>query len=238
MLLKSRISQIEPYTEYWHQEKLGKLSSSEISKVIGDAKGMLSYLYRKVGEELTGVPAKNDIQTEATVNGHVFEPQALKAYCQDKGYKFYVESKLIHGSHEKYCSTPDGLIIRGERSDEDAYDVWPVEVKCPLTYEAFISLYLCNTPLDVFKVKKEYFYQTLDQIDNCGALNGVFIVYHPDFVVNGKRGLYKAINFRLMESRGNEYPLKKELDLLRERKKAAVERMASIKEEICTSSTK
>lgn len=232
MLLKSRISKIEPYTEFWHQEKLGKLSSSEISKVMEDNKGMLSYIYRKVGEELTGVPAKNEIQTEATVNGHVFEPIALREYAQANGIKHFVESKLIHGSHEKYCSTPDGLVITAQRTDVDGWDVWPVEAKCPLTYEAFISLYLCETPFDILKVKKDYFWQLMDQIDNCGSLQGIFVVYHPDFVVNGKRGLHKAIPFRIMEPSGKEFPLKKQLDFLRERKKLAVDIFEEVKAKI------
>lgn len=232
MLLKSRISNIEPYTEYWHQEKLGKLSSSEIHYVIGDGKGMLSYLYRKVGEELTGVPAKNEIQTEATINGHVFEPVALREYMKDNNVGYFVESKLIQGDNERFCSTPDGLIIKAQRTDVDGWDVWPVEVKCPLTYEAFISLYLCETPFDILKLKKEYFYQLLDQIDNCGSLQGVFIVYHPDFEIKGKRGLYKAINFRIMQDVGGTYPLKYELDILRARKKRALQKFDEIKTRI------
>lgn len=232
MLLKNRISKIDPYTESWHQEKLGKLSSSEIHNVIGESKGMLSYIYRKVGEELTGVPAKSEIQTEATINGHVFEPIALREYMQANDIKFYVESKLVHGSNPKFCSTPDGLIIKAERKEEDGWDVWPVEVKCPLTYEAFISLYVCETPFDVLKIKPAYFWQLMDQIDNCGALNGVFIVYHPDFVVGGKQGLHKAINFRIMEEVDKKFPLKKQLDLLRERKNAALKKYDEVKQKI------
>jgi len=229
MLLKSKISQITINTEEWLQERLSRFTSSENHFLMGEkpfTQGALSYIYRKVGESLSGVAERNSIENEATTHGNVFEPEALRKYQQKFGVQFLVTQKMIIGANEQFSSTPDAIQILSETSDGLGYRVKPIEVKCPLTYAAYVELFLCDTPLDVWRVEKKYYVQVLDQIDNCGALEGELVVYHPSF----RTGQMKVIPFRIMEKVGNEYPLKNDLDLLRKRKLMAIEKFNQIKD--------
>ena len=228
MLLKSRISPVEMHSEQWHSERSSRFTSSENHNLMGEkflTQGCISYIYRKVGEELTGVPARDSVETAATVHGNVYEPEALRKYKAKMGIEFLVTQKLIYGESERFSSTPDAIEILSERTDCEGYNVRPIEVKCPPTYDAYIGLCMCNTPFDLKKEEKKYFYQMLDQIDTCGALAGTFVVYHPDFTV----GNMKIIEFRIMDNINGFYPLKKELDFLRERKQMAVQKYNEVK---------
>lgn len=231
MLLKSRISPVEMHSEQWHSERSSRFTSSENYNLMGEkpfTQGAISYIYRKVGEELTGVPARDSVDTPATIHGNVFEPEALRKYKAKMGIEFLVTQKLIYGESERFSSTPDAIEILSERSDCEGYNVKPIEVKCPPTYDAYIGLCMCNTPADLKKHEKSYYWQLIDQVDTCGALGGTFICYHPDFQI----GQMKIIEFRIMEQIGNVFPLKNDLDFLRERKKLAVIKYNEIKDKM------
>lgn len=221
------------HTEEWFQARLSRFTSSDNHYLMGEkpfTQGAMSYIYRKVGEELTGVPARDSIESAATAHGNIYEPAAIRRYAEKRGIKFLVTQKLIYGENDKCSSTPDAIEILSERTDCDGYNVKPVEVKCPMTYDAYIGLCMCNTPFDLKREERKYFYQLLDQIDNCGALAGAFVAYHPDFSV----GEMKIIEFRIMEKVGTDFPLKRELDLLRERKRMAVEKYIEVKAKMST----
>lgn len=231
MLLKSQISNIEINTEQWHQERLFRFTSSENYNLMGEkpfTQGAMTYIYRKVGEENSGVAEKDNIETEATSHGNVYEPECLRKYKAQEGIEFMVTQKMIIGTNPRFSSTPDAIHVLSATGDGLGFNVEPIEIKCPLTYAAYIELFLCDTAMDVRKVDKvgkKYFYQVLDQIDNCGALSGKLIVYHPSF----RTGQMKIIPFRIMEKVGNDYPLKNELNMLRNRKLMAIEKFDEIK---------
>lgn len=235
MLLISQISNIELHSPEWLQYRLGRFTSSEIYNLMGDdelTKGAISYIYRKVGEELSGVAASESFETTAMAHGNVYEVDAIRRYAEREGIKFLITQKMIKGLEDRYSSTPDAIKIISNVPNEEAYNVNPIEVKCPMTYEAYIALALCETAQDVKKVEKKYYWQLLDQMYNCGALTGTLVIYHPNFKV----GQLKVIDFRVMECvpsfGATKYPMKSDLDMLKKRKLAAISKFNEIKDKI------
>lgn len=222
MLDKRAITKVHIHSEEWFKERLGKFTASEIHYLMGDkqwSEGALSYIYLKVGEDVSGLPCRDDVDTNTTRHGNLYEPEALKLFAEDKGLKFLVTQCLVSPPDSRFSSTPDGLIIKGETDTH--YNVETVEVKCPYSYDAYIRLFLCNTPEDVKKEEKKYYWQVLDQMDNCGALRGYLVVYQPAF----RAGSKKIIEFRKID-------LLKEFDFLQGRKKAAEIKFNEIRDKL------
>lgn len=230
MLNKAYISKIKPMSDEWMVARRGKLTSSENHFLVSDkfmTTGCLSYLYRKVGELLTNVTASSDLNTEATIHGLMYEAEAIQKFARVYGFKYIICQQLIALPGTKFGSTPDGIIVLNESLDEQMYNVRTIEVKCPMTYANFIALSLCKTPQDLKYLNKEYYWQVLDQMDNCDCMHGYFVAYHPDF----KAGNFHVIEFRKMQPEGIEggklikFPITKDLSFLKERKKMASEYM-------------
>lgn len=231
MLLKSKITDITILSDAWYQTKLAKFSSSEIYNLCGEKPftiGAMSYIYRKVGEELSGLPAKEDIDTTATRHGNLYEIDGIQKAAQQQGKDFLVVQKLICDPSTRFGSTPDCLDIISESTDKLSWQVEPWEIKCPLTYDNYIKLALCNSPLEVKRAEVKYYWQLLDQLDNCDSLKGKLVIYHPHF----KAGGLKIIPFRIMEQIEGKYPMKSDLDLLRQRKLMAVDKFNEVREKL------
>lgn len=224
MLHKSKISKIQIYTDEWFEHRLSKFTSSGISALMSEASA-LTYVYKKVGEALTGVRSAVDIDNEYTQWGLAHENEALMKFGVKKGLDFITTQNLIWSPDSVFASTPDGLIVRKESTDNNFYDVSTIEVKCPPTFNNFIKLWLCETPEDLKKSESKYYWQKLDQMDNCDCLNGFFIIYHPDF----KAGNYREIEFRKIN-------LMKDFKHLQERKKWAESKFIEVRDKMLLSS--
>jgi len=213
MLKKTSISNIVIHSDDWFRGRLGKFTSSEIHYLMG-AKGIgeggLSYIYRKVGEELCGTPCRREVSTEATEHGNLYETENLRKFGEKMGIEFLVTQKLIAPVDSRFASTPDGLIIHRESSDGLEYEVSCVEAKCPLSYDGYIKLWKCRTPEEVKKESAAYYWQVISQMNVCESLNGYLSVYHPHFrsgqlnIVHFKKidliGDFKLLNHRQMEA--------------------------------------
>lgn len=239
MLNKAHISKIKPMSDEWMVARRGKLTSSENHNLASDTfmtTGCRSYLYRKVGEMLTNVTATSELNTEATIHGLVNESIAVEKFARLYKFKYIICQQLIAIPDTKFGSTPDGIIVLNESLDEQMYNVRTVEVKCPITYANFIALSMCKTPQDLKAENKEYYWQVLDQMDNCDCMIGYFVVYHPDF----RAGNFHVIEFRKMQPEGIEhkkvikFPIAKDLAFLKERKKMASDYMDELYLELCS----
>lgn len=237
MLKKSSITRKNILSDEWYDGRIGKFTSSEIHYLCGDkfeTTGCLNYVYRKVGEQLTGKSVKNDIDVEATRWGAAFEADAIKKFAKWKGLTYIVCQQLVTEEGSMFGSTPDGLIVNRVNSDDTAYDVTTVEVKCPQTYANYVSLALCRTPQDVKLTDKKYYWQVIDQMLNCECLVGYFVCYHPDF----KEGNMNIVEFRKMQEigfeNGNEikFPLVKDMAFLSDRKVLAVKKFNEIRQKV------
>lgn len=145
----------------------------------------VSYVYQKAGELVTGksTTVEDDIiEDENTSWGREYEPAAIKKFGLLMGINFLVTQKLIMNPETRFSSTPDAIWVHGQsilKSDE--YNVSTLEVKCPRKYPRFIPLWECKTPEALKKYSKKYYWQVIDQMDNCDSALGYFACYHPHF---------------------------------------------------------
>lgn len=203
MLLKTKISEhqisLDPVlNEKYDAAKIGKFTSSEFHYLMAE-KGIgsagLNYIYRKVGEVMTGMKCRADISTAATEHGLTYEREGLMKFGEKMGLKSLLVQRLIL-SEDGFCGgTPDGLIVLGESEDKLSYNVQSVEIKCPLSFDGYIRLWKCKTPEDLKKEAREYFVQVCHQMYLTEALVGWFICYHPFF----KSGQMNIIEFRKVD---------------------------------------
>lgn len=233
MLHKSKISKIKIHSDEWHASRLGKFTSSEIYRLMGSAESFIRYVREKVGEELTGKSAKQEVDTDATRWGLFHEADALTKFGQKKGLDFLIAQQLITEDGSRFGSTPDGLVVLRISPDDTEYEVEPTEVKCPPTFANYIGLYQCNSAADIKKEESKYYWQVLDQLDNCQSLAANFVVYHPDFRVGNLKIIRIEANEPFVDSKGKKtFPLYEDLKLLREKKKQAVEMFDIIRQEL------
>lgn len=235
MLKKAHISSIKSGSDAWYMARLGKFTSSEIHYLTfprGFTDQSLAYIRRKVGEELTGKPAKEDIDTNATRHGLMHEATAVRKFGKQVGLEFIIVQQLITDPATRFGSTPDGLIVLRESPDKTEYEVETLEVKCPPSFDGYILLYECETPGDLKKKKREYYWQVLDQMLQCGAKQGHLVIYHPDF----KAGNHKTITFNplhpVLTSKGKTFPIFNDLKLLRERKELGLVKFDEIRSKL------
>lgn len=224
MLKVEHISQIPIHSEEWKIARLAKFTSSMMFNLMGDKmltdRGV-AYLYEKVGEEMTGIPAKYEVDTPETRHGLLYENEAIRKFGQIMGVEFLVTQKLITAPGTRFGSTPDALWVKAKYGDQ--YDVETAEIKCYPSYAHFIECVLCDTPAQLKAVDKKLYFQVLDQMDNCDCLRGYAVLYHPDF----KAGGFKIIPFRKLE-------MKDEFKFLKERKKLAEEKFNEIRDKLLT----
>ena len=237
MLKKSSISKIQILSDEWFDSRLGKFTSSEISFLCNDkflTNGCLSYIYRKAGEILTGKSVKSELEMDALRWGAYYEADAIKKFAKSKGLDYMVCQQLITEPGSRFGSTPDGIIVNRESSCKTMYDVATVEVKCPPTFTNYVKLALCKTPQELKHADNSYYWQVLDQMDNCDCLTAYFVAYHPDF----KSGNMNIIEFRKMQPTGIEYglevkfPITKDINFLKDRKQMAVKKLEEITKQV------
>lgn len=224
MLKKESITSVEMHSDAWYAGRLGKFSSSMIHTLMGKTPftdGAMTYIMERVGEELSGQPAKREIDTDATRWGLLYENEAIKKFGVTMGLDFLVVQKLIVVPETRFSSTPDALIVRKDYGD--SYDVSSVEVKCFPGYGHYIECALCNTPEELKKVDSKIFWQILDQMDNCDCLTGYGVFYHPSMRAGG----FKVIEFKKIN-------LLQDLKLLKERKNLAVSKFEEIRDKMLT----
>ncbi len=236
MLKKSHISAIKAGSQQWYDERLAKFTSSEIHFLTyptGLTDGSLSYIRRKVGEELTGKSSKEEIDTVATRHGLQHEEAAVRKFGIKAGLEFVVVQQLISPPGTRFGGTPDALILLRESPDQTEYEVETVEVKCPPSFDGYISLFECETPAALKKEKREYYWQVIDQMLICGAKRGHFVIYHPDF----KAGNHKSMVFDplapVIDVKGNKgWPIREDLITLVRRKKEALDKFDEIRSKL------
>lgn len=223
MLHKDHICKVQVYSDEWFKIRLGRFTSSRINALMTDqpfGTGAMTYIYHKVGEMLTGQTTAEDevIEDENTAWGNQYEPEAVNLFGVKMNLTFLAVQKLILAPEKQFSSTPDAIWVKGICKNDYEYNVRSVEVKCPRKYHKFIPYYMCDTPDKVKRINKVYYWQVLDQMDNCGSAVGYLAFYHPLFP--------KEANMRIIEF--NKVDLWDDFKLLKERKHSAVEKFNEV----------
>lgn len=228
MLLKSKISQhslsLDPLlNEKYKAAKYGLFTSSEFHFLCAE-KGLgavgRNYIYRKVGEVMTGMPCRPDISTIATEHGLNYEREGLTVFGEKMGLSQLLVQRLILDGDGRTGGTPDGLIVLGESIDGLSLNVQTCEIKCPISFDGYIRLFKCKTPDDLKAESRPYYFQVLHQMELCGALDGWFIVYHPFF----KSGQMNIIPFNKVQITKNvKIGEKSDFKIMAERKAEAIQ---------------
>jgi hypothetical protein len=232
MLKKSKISKIKIHSDEWHESRLAKFTSSEIHNLMGGT--FNTYVRTKVGEELTGRSAKGEIDVEATRWGSFHEADAIKKFGNKMGLEFIICQQLVTEEGSRFGSTPDGLIVSRISPDETEYEVETAEVKCPITFSNYLLLFECETPQDLKNAEKKYYWQVLDQMDNCESLRGHFIAYHPDFKAGNMKHIVFETSQVIETPKGKKFPIYDDLKLLRQKKAEAVVSFDILRDKLMT----
>lgn len=211
-------------SEEWRMGRLARATASEWHYWMGDkpyTQGAMSYLYRKLGEESTGLPCRDEVNSIATEHGHKFESEGLVKFGKAKGLEYLVTQTLIVQPDSRFSCTPDALIVHSESEDKLSYNVSTVEMKAPYSYDAYVGLALCKTPADVKKENKIYYAQVLFQMDLCDALKGYLCIYQPFF----RFGQMNIVEFRKKD-------LLEDFRILKERKILFEQKFNEVREEL------
>jgi len=114
-------------TPEWFAARLGKVTASRISDIIGKTQSGYSasranYMALLICERLTGAAAES-YSNAAMQHGTDTEPMALSAYEAAQGVLVQAEGFVTHPSIEQSGASPDGLVG----------DSGLIEIKCPNT---------------------------------------------------------------------------------------------------------
>lgn len=202
MISKKNIIKVEPNTEQWLKARLGFFTSSK-AETLCKPKGFgvtgMKYIYSCVGEELSGQVLEKEIFSSSIAHGNMYETQAIEAatpfILKYLGMSECVGVKWFVTRDERNGSTPDMMLVLNET--EDAYDVIPIEAKCPETYQEYINLSLCEKPSELKKANEIYYWQVLHQMFVCDSKIGMFVAYHPYMKIGGLHIL--VFNYEVIE---------------------------------------
>lgn len=151
----------------WHQQRLGKLTSSRFGDMMvqGRAKddlygaAAMKYIYEKIAEQITRQP--HVVTSQATDWGTQMEQHAIELYEKETGNKVHQCGFLEFGEHAG--GTPDGLV-----GDDGV-----IEVKCPFNPANHVEAFIEE------KVPKQYIFQIQGNLMVTGRKWCDFISYDP-----------------------------------------------------------
>jgi len=167
----------------WQSERLGKITASEIHKIMKSGRGKdeyfgqtaLSYLDEKIAEIITGVPCKDLTGMNAIEWGNAHENEAIMALEEKTG----LQVEYFGGANPKFFpfnsfsgGSPDGIA-----------DEYVVEVKCPYNSGVHAKNLIASLSGKgnewLQKHREEYFFQVQFNIMCCKRDKALFISYDP-----------------------------------------------------------
>jgi hypothetical protein len=168
---------IEQRSDAWFELRKGKMTSSEIYKIMGGEKtkdGLSetakTYLLERVSEKLGGAPALSHpvgSRPAALEWGYELEELACNVYQEKRNMVVDKASFMIYNDY--YGGSPDGLV------KPDGI----IEIKCPYASANHFKHGLIETDADFKKVAPSYYYQCLSNIICANAQWCDFISFDP-----------------------------------------------------------
>lgn len=200
---------IEQRSPEWFEIRRGKITSSEIYKIMSD-KGLTetakTYLLEKVCEYFNGY--KEPASGQALEWGTELESVAIEHYEQMTGNKVEKASFILADEH--YGGSPDGIVLpKGI-----------IEVKCPFNSANHFKHGLIDSPAKFKKVVPNYYYQCISNMICAEATWCDFISFDPRVLE-----AYQMFTFRLELD-------PEEVISVKEKVQDAVEYMKELREKI------
>lgn len=164
---------IEQRSPAWYSIRKGRLTSSEIYKIMGEGKSKTesfsetakTYLLEKVSERLGGF--KESAVSPSLDWGTDLEETARKIYQASTGNVTTICSFISVSDH--YGGSPDSIV------DPDG----TVEIKCPYNSVNHFKYGLIKTPQDFKKTSPAYYYQCISHMNVTGAKWCDFVSFDP-----------------------------------------------------------
>ena len=162
---------VEQRSQEWFDMRKGKITSSEIHKIMGGrtifdlTDTAKTYLLEKVSESLGGFA--QSAMGAALDWGTDLEPLAIDTYSRIKGYPVDKASFIPVGDF--YGGSPDGLV------QPDGI----IEVKCPYNSANHFKHGLIKTPEDFKRIASNYYYQCISNMVCAEAKWCDFISFDP-----------------------------------------------------------
>ena len=159
---------IEQRSQEWFNIRKGKMTSSEIHKIMGKeglSETAKTYLLEKVSESLGGFAAS--ATGPALGWGTDLESMGSEVYGEKTGYKVDRASFMVVNDY--YGGSPDGLVA------PDGI----IEIKCPYNSANHFKHGLIKTDADFKKIAPSYYYQCISNIICAKAQWCDFISFDP-----------------------------------------------------------
>lgn len=159
---------VEQRSEQWFNIRRGKITSSEIHKIMGKdglSETAKTYLLEKVSETLGGFAAL--ASGPALEWGTELEETAIEIYSGVRNVTVEKASFIAYNDH--YGGSPDGLVA------PDGI----LEVKCPYNSTNHFKHGLIKSDADFKKAKPDYYYQCISNMICANAQWCDFISFDP-----------------------------------------------------------
>lgn len=167
-------------TDEWDRMRIGRFTSSEMNRLMGDPKGVadkaagklseaaMTYVQQKVAETMTN-QIKASSYAFPLVYGKDMEEHGRRAFCEKTGFIWDEIGFVSFGEHAG--GSPDGII--------NETDI--LEVKCPSSIDTHINYLLLTDQWDLKREKSEYYWQCMSNLlftkkDKCH-----FVSYDPRY---------------------------------------------------------
>jgi len=156
--------QLQQRSQEWFQARLGVITGSRAKQVF--AKNNIPFIDELIAERLTGTIPES-FTSKAMEHGILFEPEAVRAYEQIKGYEVQEVGFCVHDDYPFIAVSPDGLIKQGKDY------VGGVEIKCPNSKKHVEYIRINRVPAEYKPQVVHYFVviETLQWVD--------FVSYDP-----------------------------------------------------------
>lgn len=208
----------EQRSDAWFQARKGKITSSEIYKIMGNGRGedkltdtAKTYLLEKVSEMLGGVVNMSHPSGHKPASlewGTELEDTAIDVYMEK--YACEVQKASFLSYNDYYGGSPDGLL------PPDGV----IEVKCPYSSANHFKHAMIESDEDFKKVAPNYYYQCISNMICAKAEWCDFISFDPRVHLN-----YQLFVYRLHRNEEEEANLLAKLE-------ASVEYMKNLREKI------
>ena len=158
---------MEQRTDEWYLVRAGKVTASNVYKVLSKGKGgadsktRLSYMLELLGDRMEGCPVTG-YQSEAMARGSELEPDARNAYSFETGFIVDETGFVLHPKIKGFGASPDGLV------EDDGL----VEIKCP-NRATHIDTFVNGT------IDNKYILQMQTQLACTGRKWCDFVSYYP-----------------------------------------------------------